>query len=310
MRLGLVFSLCLTSLTTLWRRAVSGMYKSAHELCWWKHVQNKLSGPALPFLGEVCPASWDPLWACTRETRGCEPLSHGLGATVWKMDSNCSSTNMGVTGGLSQSSLIWTVWLGFSVSLWQQILLKWSLPLQGEKWKGDLAAGGKPAGFSPRVGQGACCLVVKIQLDARLARLPPSPSWTWLWRTMLLTSGLQGSLFPPPSPTPSRSGPQIPACVLGKGMWGCPRSSLQRWLDAVLTALLTLVLSPPAPQLHFWPRHKSPFPPYPCLKHRNTSSCPLNTSSSSVGPHKLHVMCCSRQGEGTWWKESPDSTFA
>lgn len=78
-RLGLfASSLCLTSLTALCRRDVSGMYKSAHEalLCWLKHVQNKLC-QILPFpsLGKSAQPA-ETLCEPVLERR--EPPSHGL----------------------------------------------------------------------------------------------------------------------------------------------------------------------------------------------------------------------------------------
>lgn len=121
--------------------------------------------------------------------------------------------------------------------------------MQGEKGKGDLAAGGKPTGSSPQAGHGACHLVVKITAASQVGQVPSFPQLDLTLGAMMLTSGLQVSLFPPPSPTPSSSDPQIPPSVLEKGMWGCHRPSLQRWLGVVLTALLTLVLSPSAPSV-------------------------------------------------------------
>lgn len=178
MRLGLLaFSLCLTSLTTLCRRVFSGMYKSAHEALLIKTCAKQTVRSCPCLLREVCPArpaSWDPLWACTREKRGCQPLSHGLEGPFMKVDSKCSSTNMGVTRWLSQSSLISGSLSGL-VSLWQQIMLKWSFSVQGEKWKGDLAAGGKPTGFCPQAGQGACHLVVKSTAASQVGQVPSFP---------------------------------------------------------------------------------------------------------------------------------------
>lgn len=117
---------------------------------------------------------------------------------------------------------------------------------------------------------------------------------------MLLTSGLQVSLFPPPSPTPSSPDPQIPPCVLEKGIWGCPRPFLQRWLacfDSLAHSRLVPFCTPSSTSA-MTKTQQSPFPSYSCLK-----LSPEHKFFLRGCPHKLHLMCCSGQGEGTWGKE-------
>lgn len=80
-------------------------------------------------------------------------------------------------------------------------MLMWSLSVQGEKLKGDLAVGGKHTGSCPQAGHRACHLVVKITAGSQVGQVPSFPQLDLTLEDMLPASGLQvclSSSFPCP----------------------------------------------------------------------------------------------------------------
>lgn len=140
-----------------------------------------------------------------------------------------------------------SIWLGFSGPPWQQIRLL----VQAEKQKGDLAVGGKHTGSCPQAEHWACHLVVKITAGSQVGQVPSFPQLDLALEDMLPASGLQVCVFPPLSPVPSSSDPQIPLC--GKeGDVGISQASPSEIVGFVLAALLIPLWShsaPPAPHL-------------------------------------------------------------
>lgn len=104
-------------------------------------------------------------------------------------------TNMSMTARPSQSSLIWQGLLWFSMLPWQHLMLKGSLSVQGEKWKGDLAVGEKHTGPGLQAGHQACHLVVKIAAGFQVGQVPSFPQLDSTLGDMLPASGLQVSLL-------------------------------------------------------------------------------------------------------------------
>ena len=159
------------------------MYERTHGALfgWLKRVQNKqcqVQPP--PSLGEVFPArttSWDPPWAFTTEKWEWDTSesSHCLvafKATLKKTDSNCYPPTWAWQCSHPKAPWSGSVWLGFSVPLWQQIMLKWSLSLCGEEQKRDLAVRGEHTGSCPHAGHWACYLVVKITAGSQVGQVP------------------------------------------------------------------------------------------------------------------------------------------
>lgn len=160
------------------------MYKSTHEalLCWLKHVQNKQC-QVLPSLGKSAQPRWPAETLCEPLLERSESGKLQKAATVlWLLRLLCKR----LTQTAAPSTWVWlrghpkalwsgSVWLGFSMPLWQQIMLRWTLSVLGEKGKSDLAVGGKHTGSCPQAGHKACHLVVQITSGCQVGQVPFSP---------------------------------------------------------------------------------------------------------------------------------------